>query len=148
MGYRSDVRIVTSKKGFKKLSDYVANYLKDKNEDYNLLEHLDYKAENSFEKYFGWNNIKWYDGCEGYDDVDAIVHGLEHLAENDYSYRFARIGEEYDDIEEFSNESSQEEDQDLEYPSIIREFEDEYTSDLLMQMDENKESNEVSEVSI
>ena len=73
MGYRSDVRIVTSKKGFKKLNDYVKNYLKDKNEDYNLLEHLDFKVENSYEKYFGWNGIKWYDGCEGYEEVTEII---------------------------------------------------------------------------
>ena len=32
MGYRSDVRIVTSKKGFKELTKFVNDYMKDKNE--------------------------------------------------------------------------------------------------------------------
>ena len=148
MGYRSDVRIVTSKKGFKKLNDYVKNYLKDKNEDYNLLEHLDFKVENSYEKYFGWNGIKWYDGCEGYEEVTAIVEGLSKLTEDDFSYRFARIGESYDDYETYSYESEREEEQDLEYPSFIREFDDEYTASFINQMDEKNNLSQVCEVSV
>ena len=38
MGYRSDVRIVTSKKGFEKLKEYVEKYLKEPSAKYNLLE--------------------------------------------------------------------------------------------------------------
>ena len=40
MGYRSDVRIVTSKKGFKVLDDYVKKYLKehDKDRSWNLMK--------------------------------------------------------------------------------------------------------------
>ena len=38
MGYRSDVRIVTSPKGFKVLNDFVEKRLKQlKNKEYNLL---------------------------------------------------------------------------------------------------------------
>ena len=42
------------------------------------------------------------------------------------SFRFARIGESYDDYEEDSYESENEEEQDLEYPSMNREFDDSY----------------------
>ena len=34
MGYRSDVRIITSKKGFKELRKFTDNYLKEKNWEY------------------------------------------------------------------------------------------------------------------
>lgn len=124
MGYRSDVRIITSKKGFKELNKYVKNYLKDSSKsDYNLMDNLKFKAENDYACYFGWNYLKWY---EGYDSVDAIINGLEHLKEKDMSYRFSRIGESYDDYEEESYESEKEAEQDLEYPSMLRGFDDDY----------------------
>ena len=127
MGYRSDVRIMTTKKGFEELKKFNDSYLKDKNYTYgSLLDDLDFNSETKYAKYFGWNGVKWYDGCEGYEDVDAIMDGLRHLADKDYSYRYARIGESYDDYEEYSHESTKEEEQDLEYPSINREFDDDW----------------------
>ena len=30
------------------------------------------------------------------------MEGLQHLSDKEYSYRYMRIGEEYDDVEEFS----------------------------------------------
>ena len=125
MGYRSDVRILTSKKGFAELNKYVNNYLKDKNE-YNLMENIQYKTENDFACYFGWNWVKWYEGS--YDSVDAIMNGLEHLKEKEYSYRYARLGENFDDYEEHYYESEIEDEQDLEFPNVIREFDDDYVS--------------------
>lgn len=124
MGYRSDVRIMTTKKGFKELNKYVKDYLSKLNPDeYNLLDNLEFKAENDYAVYFGLNWLKWYDG---YDSVDAIESGLNHLRDKDMSFRFARIGESYDDYEEDSYESENEEEQDLEYPSMNREFDDSY----------------------
>ena len=41
MGYRSDIRIVTTKDGFEKLKEFVKKYLEEKKLDikeYNLLE--------------------------------------------------------------------------------------------------------------
>jgi hypothetical protein len=124
MGYRSDVRIITSKKGFNELNKYVKDYLKNLNhEDYNLLDDLKFKAENDYSVYFGWNWVKWY---QGYESVDAIESGLQHLKDKDMSFRFARIGESYDDYEEDSYESENEDEQDLDYPSMLREFDDFY----------------------
>ena len=54
------------------------------------------------------------------------MDGLSHLADKDFSYRYARIGESYDDYEEFSHESEKEEEQDLEYPSMTRYFDDDW----------------------
>lgn len=148
MGYRSDVRIVTSKEGFEKLSEFVKNYLIEKNvdvKDYNLLEELEIKVEGKEQIYFGWNWIKWYDG---YENVDAIMDGLEQLEENKFSYKYMRLGENYDDIEEQDYDGDKDKDICLEYPNIIREFDDDYIKDLLedKQIDnpeENKESIEI-----
>lgn len=119
MGYRSDVRIMTSKKGFKLLNKYVKDRIsKCENKDiYNLLEDIEFNHENDNAKYFGWNNVKWY-----YDDVDFIMEGLQELKKKDYSFRFARIGENYDDYEEDYYDSTKEEEQDLLYPCITRYF--------------------------
>jgi hypothetical protein len=124
MGYRSDVRIITSKKGFKKLEKYVTKYLKG-NDDYNLLHQLDIDNSNDYERYFGWNSVKWYENSDGFEDVDAVMNGLQDLEEKDLSYRYARIGESYDDYEEKSYESDNEKEQDLDYPYMNREFADE-----------------------
>ena len=145
MGYRSDVRIVTSKKGFKVLDDYVKKYLRehDKNRNWNLLKRPDIKKESPYTTYIGWNCLKWYEYSD-YVDVDAIMTGLAYLKENDYSYRYSRIGENYDYYDEQYYESDNEEEQDLVYPSIIREFDDDYIFD---ELDRELNSNE-SEIEI
>lgn len=141
MGYRSDVRIITSKKGFNKLKDYVNDEMRKLPNGtmiYNLLENLDLEYENDNSKYFGWNNVKWY-----YEDVDMVMTGLKYLEKNDYSYRYARIGEGIDDCEEDYFESLYNKDeQDLEYPSIARYFEDDYIIDN-MKFLEQKDDKEI-----
>ena len=53
MGYRSDVRIVTTNKGYDELKKYTDNYLKENNFKYdNLLEACDLFEENKYSKYF------------------------------------------------------------------------------------------------
>ncbi len=144
MGYRSAVRIVTSKKGFQELKKFSDKYLEDKKCGYpNILDELDIFKENKYQVYFGWNAIKWYEYSD-YFQVDAIMEGLSHLEDKDYSYRFSRIGENFDDIDEKYYESEKEEEQDLEFPSIIREFEDDYTEEYLMQQDQNCNEEELA----
>lgn len=131
MGYRSDIRIVTSKDGFEKLKEFVKNYLEEKKVDtkeYNLLEELEVKLEGKNQIYFGWNYLKWYDG---YVDVDAIMEGIDYLEENEYSYRYMIIGESYDDCEERSYDGDKDKETYLEYPSMIREFDDDYIKNIL-----------------
>lgn len=130
MGYRSDVRIITSKKGFKELNKYVKDYLsKTDDSNYNLMDNLKLKVENKNSCYFGWDWVKWYENS--YPSVEAIMSGLEHLREKDYSFRYSRIGENYDDYDSDYHESEKEEEQDFEYPSMLREFDDDYVIDMM-----------------
>ena len=139
MGYRSDIRIVTSKEGYEKLKEFVTNYLKEHNEDYNLLEECDIRQEGKNQVYFGWNYLKWYEGS--YKEVDAIMEGLNYLGENEYSYRYSRIGESYDDYEEQYYDGNKEKENYLEYPNFIREFDDEYVLNLIRDKQEMKLDN-------
>lgn len=129
MEYISDVRIITSKKGFNKLKKFTDKYLKNNNFRYeNILNICDIIDENNKERYFGWNNIKWYEGFEGYENVDAIMRGLKYLADNDYSYRYAKIDKNFYHYEEYVYESDKEEEQGLDFLCVNRSFDDEYIS--------------------
>ena len=126
MGYRSDVRIITSKKGYDELKKFNDEYLdKNKNingfKEYSLLDNLTFKAETDNSVYIGWEWVKWY---EGYNSVDAIMEGLNHLENNNYSYRYARIGENISDIEEYTFNGTLEGEKDIHYLEISRGFDD------------------------
>lgn len=95
LGYRSDIRILTTKKGFNELKKYVDLHT-NRNRDINLFDGLHVKEEGKTNIYFGWDFLKWY---PGYDSVDNVMNGLEHLKELDLSYHYKRFGENYDDIE-------------------------------------------------
>ena len=127
MGYRSDVRIIVSGSGYKELCEYVKREsLKYANNDYdyNLLNHTDnmWEKNNGDQVMIGWSYIKWYTPI--YDDVNIIENGLNYLKEKGFSYRFSRIGEDYDDIEEKYSDGGL--DQYLDWPCIERYFDDEY----------------------
>lgn len=135
MGYRSDVRIALLIDGFNELSRYVHDYFKNSNKNiqYNLLEHMDicHKSKNSI--YFGWNDIKWY---EYEPEISSIMLGLEHLKKDEYSTRYLRIGEDYNDIEEQNTDGRKDENTNVEYPSLIRRFDDDY---VFRYMDKNRD---------
>ena len=121
------------------IADYVSDKISKSNNPnmYNLMENIEFEYDNGYSKYFGWNNVKWY-----YDDVDYVMEGLRELKNEDMSYRFARIGENYDDYEEEYYESKQEEEQDMEYPSMVRYFDDDYVVDN-MKVYENANDKEI-----
>ena len=122
MAYRSDVRIVTTKDGFKKLKEFCNEYInKIDRDDYNLINNLNVKEEKDNLVYFGWNEIKWPDYTDG-SYVDAVVKGLYYLEDINISYIYCRLGENYDDYDERQYHADT--DEYLTFPSIIREFND------------------------
>lgn len=95
LGYRSDIRILTTKKGFDVLKKYVDLHT-NRDRDINLFDGLHVKEEGKTNIYFGWDFLKWY---PGYESVDNVMNGLNYLKELDLSYHYKRFGENYDDIE-------------------------------------------------
>ena len=130
MAYKSDVRIITSKKGFDKLRKHVEKYLKEKNDDSNLLEDADIKFVTSIGVLIGWDNIKWYE-WSNWPEIDSILSGLQELEKEDYSYRFSKLGEGIDDIDGRYYDSENREGENMPYIDIEREFNDEYMKDSL-----------------
>lgn len=124
MGYRSDVRLLTTKKGYDQLSKFVREKIGD-SVDYNLLENCDIKSVHHNAVYMGWNSTKWYEGdVEYFKDVDAIMKGLEYLNDNKFSYHYARFGEDYNDVDEFCSDYKEDE-LDI-FPCFERHFDDDY----------------------
>lgn len=115
MGYRSDVRIRLTKHDFERLKqEFEEKLIKTQILDWNLFENLDvYKEQENYEwyelaednewdtvrahcVYFGWNDLKWYNG---YNDVDFINDFVFNCSQ----YAFIRIGESSEgDIETLS----------------------------------------------
>ena len=143
MGYRSDIKVLVSKEGFRELRDYVekesVKFRKPELSDYdfNLLKHTDQIRFDGDQVLISWNDVKWYEGS--YEDVDLIMDGLTHLNNKGYSYRFYRVGESYDDIEETCVDG--ELDQDLDYLWVVRYIDDDAIQGNIISYDEFENSN-------
>lgn len=126
MGYRSDVKVLVSRKGYVELKEFVekesVKFKKSEDGyDFNLLKIADQIRCDGDQVLISWNDVKWYEGC--YNDVDLIMDGLTHLDNEGYSYRFYRVGESYDDIEETCIDGDK--DPNLDYLWVVRYIEDE-----------------------
>lgn len=134
MGYRSDVRIITSKKGFDELKKYVSNVLGDDNLKINLIENPDILSIHKNYVLIGWDDIKWYEYCD-FKEIDSILDGLNYLSENNYSYQLSKMGENLDDF----NEEYIQNDNDivLPYPQTIRCFDDKETIRIINKMEKD-----------
>lgn len=122
MGYYSDVRIKTTKKGYEALKNEVEKYLSKNNLQDNLLNMASRTDEYNGIVTIDWCRVKWYDYFE---DVKAIMQSLEKIYKQGYSYVFGRIGEENADneIEEYIIEDDEDVEEDLSI-FIARTFED------------------------
>jgi hypothetical protein len=99
MGYCSDVRILIEEKNFNKLCE------KSKKEfpKWSFMDKLDikHKCIGKDDKgneilyiYFGWNCVKFY-----YDEAELVENFVKGLDE----FHYVRIGENWDDIDEYYN---------------------------------------------
>ena len=130
MGYRSDVRIITTGEGWKELKSFAEKYVKYMTDiETNIFKdaYLDYfkTTEDGEIVYLGWNAIKWVEHDNFY-DVDGVMKGLRKLERLDIPFRYARIGEDYTDYDEdyHTNENDI-----LPNTSLIREFDDQWVVD-------------------
>lgn len=114
MGYYSDVRLTTTKKGWERLKEEAGdNY---------LIEYADELADSKNIIYLGWNDVKWY--SEG----DDLVKLMRELNEKEgHPYGFMRIGESEEDVE---YEDIMEE-YDIPRPYMIRKPDDKYIEEEL-----------------
>lgn len=108
----NDVRFRMSEEGFEVLKKFSNEYIEEQNEITgldlgNILEDPDIFIQENGMIYFGWDQVPWNPGLFYY-DIDSVMDGLEYLKEHGYSYAYARIGEDIDDIEQrlYNNDES------------------------------------------
>lgn len=99
MGYRSDVRIATTREGYDLMCEHV-DFASKGTGCYPLMgskREPDFFDEEGGCVAFGWDGIKWDVGY--YKDVTNVDAALRKLAEAGIPYEFCRVGEEYGDVE-------------------------------------------------
>lgn len=97
MGYRSNVRIATTRAGYERMCRIVDET--DAGNEFRLMgAKVAPKHRSSFggTVVFGWDWIKW-DEC--YPDVSKVVKAQQTIESEGYPVVFARVGEGLDDVE-------------------------------------------------
>ena len=100
MGYRSEVVLAVNKEIMPEFLAYLATNDEAKRLVFSDHCHLDQDYCGEGHLLVNWTSIKWY---EGYPDVDVIEKfTCEMDADTDKGemFRFVRVGEDYDDIEQ------------------------------------------------
>lgn len=101
MGYRSDVKIITTSKGWKRLDKVVrkaSSVSTNPNDDEYWLTDDNHKTLLFNGRYVlgEWDDIKWYTWDN---EVAAFMKELDVLEKADIPFDFVRVGEEERDIE-------------------------------------------------
>jgi len=100
MGYVSDVRFITTRKGYERLISLIPEadrsaipFLFDENLRPQVFEEVD------GEVLFGWDEVKWYDDePNGFPGVVAVMRAYS-IASEEYPFEYMRFGEYEDDGE-------------------------------------------------
>lgn len=92
MGYRSKVYIYCDKKCYEELKETIKT---------ELCPDKLYKNDNNYLIEYEW--VKWY---EDYPEIETIMAILEELQDDEEKGKFGylRLGEDYEDVERFSND--------------------------------------------
>lgn len=111
MGYRSNIRVMTTLEGFDKMQDIIWQLAKKKGvDDANVLfSKQGDTSENCFDYYdaqenylcFGFDWLKWYDT---YVEVELFMEMLQVANEEGVAWQFIRVGEDCSDIEQLASD--------------------------------------------
>jgi len=99
MGYRSEVNIVTRKDN-KELYDILKAEYEQNKDLWDIFEEGTiemYNGDKVEVLYVQCDCVKWYDGYKTVDDIMSAIGCIE----DEESYGFVRIGEEWNDVETF-----------------------------------------------
>lgn len=132
MGYRSDVRLVTTEKNWKKLAEHMSKWAIGHIAGADMEKYVrscfspDIFKRSKGLVYAGWNDIKWYD------DYDPSFGEFMKFLRTLKPFNYLRIGEDEDDTERI------ERDKNYELPSIFveRKADDSWVLEMLEAKDD------------
>lgn len=125
MGTDFDVRIITTKKGFEIMNEFIEKELKKEENDYaNALNELFLKEETSNLVFFGWNSINFN---SDYTDYYFVRMALDNLEKIDISYSISIKDNELQEIHEYKFDSKENDYIYIPIPRFIYEFDDKET---------------------
>lgn len=98
MGYRSDVKLVMTKKAYDGMVAMAENEFGLNSYEYDFIANNEDKkiAKDNDIVILSWNDVKWYND---FAEVQFIQEYLNVMYDANESYNFIRLGEEIDDIE-------------------------------------------------
>jgi len=104
MGYRSDIAIAIHKD----LQGEFLTFLKTTQVMHEIFgDRSDFKLDKDFQSEGHWlftaDSIKWYDTWDEYPDIQMFAKffkAMDKDEDTESKYRFVRVGEQHDDIEE------------------------------------------------
>ena len=118
MGYETEVRVITTQKGFRELNKFADMKLEESIEVAKILKEPDIN-----EKYKDIVRLGWADMRSS--EVELLKSCMSSFIEKDITYRALYLGENLEDIEESCYTSKNDKKSYIPYITIVREFDDE-----------------------
>src|SRR5574344_1112758 len=133
MGYRSDIRMIVTKEGYKELDNYIKNKVKEDNTYYDLMQYTDIKQKCNDIYYLGWNDLKFKDS--------ELLRDTEYIfCEKGLTFRMCILGENIEDVSVLEHTAEKDLKKDIPYIYIKREFDE---LDVQRQLRDYTEENEM-----
>lgn len=141
MGYRTEVRFITTKEGYNTMKKYINENSENNHGLEDLLEDVDMEKKVKDLVVLGWDSLRG-------DGVEALNEITLDLYDKDISYRYFSLGENIQDIEESSHTSKKDKNKFIPYICITREFDDKYLTQELKQYAKEFEKDKSNEMEV
>ena len=99
MGYRSEVVLAVDKKLMPEFLAHLATNDEAKTMVFADHCHLDQDYCDEGHLLVTWNSIKWYESYPEVNVIEKFISEMEEAADKSEMFRFVRVGEDYDDID-------------------------------------------------
>ena len=100
MGYRSEVVLAVNKEIMPEFLAYLATNEEARNLVYSHADHLDQDYEQGGHLLVSWSGIKWYESYPEIAVIEKFTCELDADTDKSEMFRFIRVGEDYEDIEQ------------------------------------------------
>ena len=100
MGYRSEVVLAVDKKLMPEFLAHLATNDEAKTMVFADHCHLDQDYCDEGHLLVTWNSIKWYESYPEVNVIEKFISEMEEAADKSEMFKFVRIGEDYDDVED------------------------------------------------